>query len=683
MKLTKLITLLLIFLSFTALSFTNSEKTPAEKLLIIESLVGAQPAQALTSIAELNKIKEQLTPAEVVKLIRHEVIANIYLNRHNFALETIQKIKIIADNENSKIFWWQYYNLTAIVYWHMDNIEDSLKFHLKAYDVVKSINEHRDSQGLSEGNIGYSLVKLGFYKKSIPYFESALALAIEDENNTALATGYNNLGEAYLGLHNYQKSFELLEKALAIRTKHKLTFHSSYSYQNLGKLYFAQKKYLQSEVAFKKAIKIREEAGFVKGVMVSRLSLAEVYLDNNKHQLAEQEVETVISIAKEQDNDTNLSQAYNLQRRIHAINQDYLRAYQTSLNYEQTLEKVVSRKTSTKLASFLSTSEVISKDLNILELENKAKIKELQVANERENANLMLTSGLFIVAILVVFLWYLQKSKKIIAKSNDELSLTLTELKQTQEKLVKSGKMSALTTLVSRMAHQVNTPLGIAVTGVSHIHEKVERFSLLIDGGKVKKTEIDAFISDLHKGCDLSSNSMSKVADLISQFKMIAANLEAETLKEFEILALINKQVELALIPFDKNKPIINVSGDPVTTLGYPEALNKVLSQLITNSIDHAFEETLLPQIDIEVSTLADHIEIQYQDNGKGIDSAIVNDVFEPFYTTTMGNKNLGIGLSIVYNLVVQLMQGNIQCLPKQDKGIMFVINLPKTMTTV
>jgi signal transduction histidine kinase len=126
-----------------------------------------------------------------------------------------------------------------------------------------------------------------------------------------------------------------------------------------------------------------------------------------------------------------------------------------------------------------------------------------------------------------------------------------------------------------------------------------------------------------------------------------------------------------------ESKPIINVSGKKVLILDFPEALNKVFSQLITNSIEHAFDDTLTPGIDIEIYKVNGHVEIIYQDNGKGIDVTMVNDIFEPFYTTNMGNKSLGIGLSIVYNLVVQLMQGNIQCKAKQGKGIIFCITLP------
>ena len=671
-------TLLMLSLFFlVSFSWASTEKTLLEKLASIESLVVADPEQALRAIEQLNKSKVQLTAVQRVKIIRHKVVANTYLNHHALALETIEEVKEIANLAGDKVFFWHYYNTKAIVYWHMDNIEESLNANLKAYGVVKSITEFRNFQAISQGNVGYAFIKLGFFKQAVSYLESALAIVITNDNITILASTYNNLGEAYLGVKNYQKSAELLEKSLAIRLDHQLTFHSSFSYQNLGLLYFQQQQYQKAEAALNKAIAIREQAGFVKGILVSKLALVKVYIASNKPVLAEQVIAAVIVVAIAQNNNSSLSKAYNLQRQIYASKADYHRAYQVSLLYQQTLEQVVSRKTSAKLASYLNTSEAISKDLNILTLEKNAEIKALQVNSERQKTKIMLISGLGMVIILVVFLGTVQKSKRVIAKSNAELSLTLTELQQTQEKLIKSGKMSALTTLVSRMAHQVNTPLGIAVTGVSHIHERVACFGRLVAGEGLKKSDIDSFMTDLSKGCELSSNSMSKVAGLISQFKMISANLEAETLQEFEIFDHISKHTDLILILLKQDKPVINISGSKVQMQGYPEALNKVFSQLIANSIDHAFAQTLNPEIEIDIAKVNGHIEITYQDNGKGIDSAIVNDVFEPFYTTNMGNKNLGIGLSIVYNLVVQLMRGNIQCIPKQGKGIMFCITLP------
>ncbi len=114
----------------------------------------------------------------------------------------------------------------------------------------------------------------------------------------------------------------------------------------------------------------------------------------------------------------------------------------------------------------------------------------------------------------------------------------------------------------------------------------------------------------------------------MSQFKRISENLEEEAQQEFEVFDLISNQADLILMSLKKDKNIINVSGNKQWILGYSEALNKVFGQLITNSIDHAFEDTTNPRIEIEIANVGDNIEITYQDNGRGIDSAIVSDVF-------------------------------------------------------
>lgn len=654
----------------------SNELSIEKSLADIDVLVVSQPEDAITAIALLKKDLEQLSTEQRVNLIKHEVMANIYLSRHQVALDITESLKN-SNDVNKTIPLWNYYTLKAIVYWYMDDIEDSLSFHLKAYDVVKSIESFKKYKSLSQGNIGYSLIRIGFFQEAIPYIESSQKAALERGDIVLLASSYNNLGEAYLGLKDYTNSLAFVNKSLVIRIENNLTLHTSYSYHNLGLIYYDLKKYQQAEIAFNKAIDIRKSVGFIKGIIASQLGLIQTQIKQDNLTIAQNELNTLTLLVNTENNSTSLSEVYNLQRQLYAKQGDYLNAYETSIIYEQSLELVVSRKTSAKLASYINTSEAIAKDLNILELEKNAEIKALQVKSERRFTNITLTFGFCLLMVLAVFLWTVQKSKLALSQSNENLSLTLTKLKETQEKLVKSSQMSALTTLVFRMAHQINTPLGIAVTSVSHIHEKVDYFEQLIAQGGVKKSEIDTLISDLNRGCLLSSDSMNKVAGLISQFKMISANLEAETQRNFEVVDVLTKYADLILMSLKHNKPTVTISGGSVSIQGYPEALGKVFSQLITNSIDHAFNDTLTPEITIDVSTLDDHVEIIYQDNGKGIDSVAVNDVFEPFYTTTMGNKNLGIGLSIVYNLVVQLMNGNIKCTPKKSKGIMFCITLP------
>ncbi|WP_392344638.1 ATP-binding protein [Pseudoalteromonas prydzensis] len=67
---------------------------------------------------------------------------------------------------------------------------------------------------------------------------------------------------------------------------------------------------------------------------------------------------------------------------------------------------------------------------------------------------------------------------------------------------------------------------------------------------------------------------------------------------------------------------------------------------------------------------------IVFQDNGSGIDNAILKDIFTPFYSTNPGGNHLGLGLNVVFNAVKYNLFGNICAEPCQH-GARFIITLP------
>jgi signal transduction histidine kinase len=111
--------------------------------------------------------------------------------------------------------------------------------------------------------------------------------------------------------------------------------------------------------------------------------------------------------------------------------------------------------------------------------------------------------------------------------------------------------------------------------------------------------------------------------------------------------------------------------------------MKKVIDHLFSNSLEHGFQEQETPKIMVTVEVNGDHIEIIYQDNGKGLTKSEANKVFDPFYTTKMGSDNVGLGLSVTYNLITQLMQGSITCDASNDGIALFKITLPITTNSI
>lgn len=110
----------------------------------------------------------------------------------------------------------------------------------------------------------------------------------------------------------------------------------------------------------------------------------------------------------------------------------------------------------------------------------------------------------------------------------------------------------------------------------------------------------------------------------------------------------------------------------------YPSSYIQIFTNLITNSIRHGFDHWDGPRnVYIHISTEDEHLNIVYRDTGKGIADSVKDKIFEPFVTTKRGGGGSGLGANIVYNMVVQLLKGSIQCVTENEQGACFKIRVP------
>ena len=70
-------------------------------------------------------------------------------------------------------------------------------------------------------------------------------------------------------------------------------------------------------------------------------------------------------------------------------------------------------------------------------------------------------------------------------------------------------------------------------------------------------------------------------------------------------------------------------------------------------------------------------IKIKYQDDGKGCSIEVSEHIFEPFYTTKRGRGGSGLGMHLVYNIVTQLLNGEIKLSSKDPNGVCFDLLFP------
>ncbi|MEN0038765.1 MAG: GAF domain-containing sensor histidine kinase [Cellvibrio sp.] len=266
-------------------------------------------------------------------------------------------------------------------------------------------------------------------------------------------------------------------------------------------------------------------------------------------------------------------------------------------------------------------------------------------------------------------------------KINDRTNVlqdALRNLNHTQAKLIESEKLASLGRLVSGLAHEINTPLGVSVTSSSHCVSQLGLVKKRYKDGTLDEDEFAQFLNDLDDGLGLINNNLNRAATLVQNFKLSGAIHTANEEEQFELRACIELTLK-SLQPLLKKSQIDCElePGENITLNSYPGAIAQIITNLITNSIHHAFDHTTDKKIRLHLTQTPEKITIHYQDNGCGIAEDIRPKIFEPFFTTARRTGGSGLGLSIVYNLATQKLGGEILLDADQSKGAGFQINIP------
>lgn len=270
-------------------------------------------------------------------------------------------------------------------------------------------------------------------------------------------------------------------------------------------------------------------------------------------------------------------------------------------------------------------------------------------------------------------------------ESNSELLKTLEQLHQYQGQLVESEKMASLGDMVAGIAHEVNTPIGLSVTASTLLQDKLTVMQEKFDEKRISTSEFERFLSDCDENLQIIYRNLGRAADLVTSFKQVAVDQSSEVDRDIHIPSFMN-DVLISVKPrrLDPEKFPIRIScPDNLTVRAKAGPLNQVLINLIVNSMIHAFDGYDHGQIDISFSMQNDsELEMVYADNGKGVPSDISRKIFDPFVTTKRGSGGSGLGLHLVYNLVTQVLGGNIHFFSEEKNGVEFIVRFPVTLVS-
>lgn len=264
-------------------------------------------------------------------------------------------------------------------------------------------------------------------------------------------------------------------------------------------------------------------------------------------------------------------------------------------------------------------------------------------------------------------------------QAKEEAEHALDDLRRAQEQLVQSEKLAALGGLVAGVAHEINTPIGIVLTGASLLAEETENIRTRVGSGALRRSDFNGYLETAGESTTIILDNIRRAADLIQSFKNVAADQVSDVARHFNLKAYCTEVVTSLSPSWRKAGHTVELDcPEDIEIDGYPGLLSHILTNFITNSVIHGFEPGQKGTLAITVGRPAPKlIELVYSDTGKGIPAADQSRVFEPFFTTRRGAGCTGLGLNIVYNLVTVRLGGQIRLESPEGGGVRFVLRFP------
>lgn len=259
-----------------------------------------------------------------------------------------------------------------------------------------------------------------------------------------------------------------------------------------------------------------------------------------------------------------------------------------------------------------------------------------------------------------------------------QLQQKVEELNRTQQQLIETEKIASLGRMVAGFAHELNTPIGIVVNSTSHLQGSLTELHRLLEQDEVSELEFRQLVGLIDEASELAIRNAKRAAQLVQSFKRTASHQSTSEKRTF----LVCQAMDDVLISFNPRLKDTAISlhlecPEGLEIYGEVGRLEQLIQKLLDNSFLHGFDNgTREGTIGIRIQRHADELLIEYWDTGRGLDESRQQQMFEPFYTTARNQGGSGLGLFVVYNIIVE-MKGSIECETAPEAGCRFTIHIP------
>ncbi|WP_258098134.1 hybrid sensor histidine kinase/response regulator transcription factor [Marinoscillum pacificum] len=547
-------------------------------------------------------------------------------------------------------------------------------------------------------NLGEVHEHAGLYTEGLSFFQEALKIAEELDDDSLKGMVYIKFGVLYSSIENSQMALDYNKLAHAIFAKNSSTNRLIQIDNNIGLAYSYLDQFDSAEYYFRRGLTLAKQLEFNFGMAITRLNLGMNAEHSGQYQEAMIYLDSAFDFFKATNDaygqvlyymnysrcltdigKTNeaivlaekgliLAEQQNLLNEIEALSQDLSELYAKVGNYRKAYENQVKHEAA---ADSLMNAE---KEREMGRLESKYALDrskyvnhQLSSLNSSQGKSLklqrMLTYSLLIgfiaVAILLIVIYRLYQKKKYLGEQREQALITISHQ---NDELERTNNLKSQ--FFANISHELRTPLTL-IQGNADAILRINKLSAeaVEPANKIKGNvkQMTSLVNDL---LDLSKVELKK--NVVNLKPIYFDPLVSRIVAAFSSLAESN-QIDL--------KYISDISAQTVVDIDEAQ-FEKVLNNIIYNSFKFVGSGG-----EVEVITVVEEAQVilKVTDNGAGIPDADMPYIFDRFYQVGGYNdsiKGSGLGLAISRELIEQ-MNGQISANNNIDGGALLKVVLP------
>ena len=275
-----------------------------------------------------------------------------------------------------------------------------------------------------------------------------------------------------------------------------------------------------------------------------------------------------------------------------------------------------------------------------------------------------------------------KRTEEMMRALNDSLERRVhertTALAHASQELMRVERMAALGRLVAGVAHELATPLGNSLLVATSFADATRELIAALQSG-LRRALFEEYLATAQSAAQLLERNLLRASELIASFKQVAADQTSAQRRPFDLAEIVAENIATLQPGFKSRRVDVRVDVAPGIRMdSFPGPLGQVIANLVNNAFAHAFEGRASGVLAVEGrATRDDEIELVVRDDGAGIPAPNLGRVFDPFFTTRLGQGGSGLGLNIVHNLVTGVLGGRIDVVSEPDCGTAFTVTLP------